>query len=69
MMSEAKKYVGRTREAQSRGAIRGDRMRPGFDFDEMRRISLMPFQAVRRLLIASSVAGGHVMQSLDILRL
>lgn len=42
-----------------RCAIRGDRMRPGIDFDETRTASYMPSQAGRRLLMAACVAEGH----------
>lgn len=44
--------------------IRGDRMRPGFDFDEMRTASHIPSQAGCRLLLAAAAAEGYAVTSL-----
>ena len=49
-----------------RCAIRGDRMRPGLDFDETRTASHMPSQAGRRLLLAAAAAEGYAVESWDI---
>lgn len=49
-----------------RCAIRGDRMRPGVDFDEKRTASHMPSQAGRRLLLAAAAAKGHAVASYDV---
>lgn len=51
---------------KARLAMRGDRMRPGVDFEETRTTYQMPSQAGRCLLILAGVAEGHSFQSLDI---
>lgn len=43
--------------------IRGDRMRPGLDFDEARTASHMPSQAGRRLHLNAAAAQGYVVES------
>lgn len=49
-----------------RCAIRGDRMRPGLDFDETRTASHMPSQAGRRLLLSAAAAQDHSIASCDV---
>jgi Reverse transcriptase (RNA-dependent DNA polymerase) len=51
---------------KARCSIRGDRMRPGIDFDEMRTASHMPSQSERRFLLAVAAAEGAVVQSWDV---
>ena len=63
--AKTNQYGGLERH-KARLAIRGDRMRPGIDFDETRTASHMPSQAGRRLLILAGVAEGHSFRSLDV---
>jgi Reverse transcriptase (RNA-dependent DNA polymerase) len=51
---------------KARCAIRGDRMRSGVDFDEMRTASHMPSQGGRRFLLAVAAAEGSAVQSWDV---
>lgn len=46
-----------------KSAIRGDRMRPGLDFDETRTASHIPSHAGRLMLLKSSGAQGYVVES------
>ena len=56
MTFKAKTYMyGGLERHKVRCAIRGDRMRAGVDFDDMRTASHMPLQAGRRLLMAAWV--------------
>lgn len=63
--SKTNMYGGLERH-KVRLAIRGDRMRPGYDFDETRTASHMPTHAGRRLLLLGAVTEGHEIRSLDI---
>ena len=49
-----------------RCAIRGDRMRPGLDFDATRTASHMPSQAGRRLLLAAAAVEGYAVDIWDV---
>jgi Reverse transcriptase (RNA-dependent DNA polymerase) len=51
---------------KARCAIRGDRMRPGVDFDEMRTASRMPSQNGGRFLLAVAAVEGAAVQSWDV---
>lgn len=57
---------GEIEKFKVRCAIRGDKMRPGKDFDETRTASNMPSQTARRLLIAGAVSDGHDVQFWDV---
>ena len=63
--AKTNQYGGLERH-KARLAIRGDRMRPGIDFDETRTASHMPSQAGRSIIIMAGVAEGHSFRALDV---
>lgn len=57
---------GELERRKVRLAIRGDRMRPGLDFDETKTASHMSSQSGRRLIIAAGVAEDHFFRYFDV---
>jgi hypothetical protein len=57
---------GGLEHSKARCAIRGDRMRPGVDFDEMRNASHMTSKSGRRFLLAVAAAEGAAVKSWDV---
>jgi hypothetical protein len=57
---------GRLERRKARCTIRGDRMRPGVDFDEMQTASHMPSKSGRQFLLDVAAAEGAAVQSWDV---